>query len=159
MLPEETTKFIGQGKSTKILEVEKGAIRKFADAVNDHNRLYWDEDYARRLGYRSVIAPPGFFGWPVKWTKAGPHFTEETERMRVALGRAGYDRSLDGGIDYEFFRPVQAGDTLVASSVIKDIIERQGTTGKLAFLILETTYTNENGELVAKARTILIHRA
>ena len=44
------------------MEVEKGAIKKYADAVDDHNPLYWDDEYAKNSRYGSIIAPPGFFG-------------------------------------------------------------------------------------------------
>ncbi|MCJ7743240.1 MAG: MaoC family dehydratase N-terminal domain-containing protein [Dehalococcoidales bacterium] len=43
-------------------------------------------------------------------------------------------------------------------SVVKDVMEREGRTGKMAFMITETTYTNQKGEVVAKARGTSIHR-
>ena len=166
MLPEEVTGLIGQSLGTRIFDVEKGAIRKFADAVDDQNPLYWDEEYARNSRYSSMIAPPGFFGWPTKWAKGStfplsPEASGSTEAIanpRATLEKAGYGRLLDGGIEYEFFSPIRAGDTLTASSVIKNIIEREGRAGKIVFMVVETTYTNQNSELVAKARGTSIHR-
>ena len=166
MLPEEITKFIGTGGGVTVYEVEKGAIKKFADAVDDPNPFYWDEEYAENSRYGSIIAPPGFFGWPVKLAKRSTFLrAAETEgssdtrgNVGVALVEAGYPRVLDGGMEYDFFCPVRAGDTLAASSVIKDVIGREGSTGKMAFVITETTYINQNGELVAKARATSIHR-
>ena len=166
MLPEEVTKLIGQATGARIFEVEKGAIKKFADAVDDPNPLYWDEEYARNSRYGSIIAPPGFFGWPTKWAR-GSTFPLSPESVgsgeavvdsRAILAEAGYGRTLDGGMEYEFFRPVRAGDTLATSAIVKDIIEREGKAGKLVFLITETTYINQNGDLVAKARQTSIHR-
>ena len=58
MLPEEVAKFIGAGTGVVVFEVEKGAIKKFADAVDDGNPLYWDEEYAKNTKYGSIIAPP-----------------------------------------------------------------------------------------------------
>mgnify|MGYP001037013885 CR=1 FL=1 len=40
MLSEEIRRLIGKAGETVITEVEKGAIKKFADAVNDFNPLY-----------------------------------------------------------------------------------------------------------------------
>ncbi len=157
MLPEEVSKFIGK-KYTRTLEVEKGAIRKFADAVDDRNPLYWDEEYARKRGYRSIISPPGFFGWPLRWVTPGPLYTEELDELKNALDKIGYTRGLDGGMDYELYKPVQGGDTLSAVSHIKDVLERKGSTGKLAFSIIETTFTNQLGEVVAKSTATHIHR-
>jgi len=166
MMPEELTKLIGQGGSVRIFEVEKGAIKKFADAIDDRNPLYWDEEYARNSRYGSIIAPPGFFGWPTKWargstfplTPEGDDSAEPTPNPRPLLQKAGYGRGLDGGIEYEFFGPVRAGDTLAVRTTIKDMVEREGKAGNMIFVIIETTYTNQDGKLVAKARQTSINR-
>ncbi|MFC1966389.1 MaoC family dehydratase N-terminal domain-containing protein [Chloroflexota bacterium] len=160
MLPEEVTRLIGKRGSVMILEVEKGAIKKFADAVDDQNPLYWDEEHARNSRHGAIIAPPGFFGWPTRWPKGStfPLHTGITAEARDAASEAGYSRGLDGGMEYEFFTPVRAGDTLAASSMIKDIVEREGKTGKMVFLFTETTYTNQNGDLVARATHTSINR-
>lgn len=73
------------------------------------------------------------------------------------MAKAGYGRVLDGGVEWEFFMPVKAGDTITAENMIKDIMAREGRSGKMAFIIRETTYTNQNGEVVAKARGTSIH--
>ena len=51
---------IGAWAEPFIVEVEKGAIRRFADAIGDPNLLYRDEDYARRHGYAGILALPTF---------------------------------------------------------------------------------------------------
>lgn len=164
MLPEEITKFIGQAVGTSIFEVERETIRRFADAVDDPNPLYWDEEYAKKSRHGSIIAPPGFISSPwfsgrsTKWGSRDTTSAEATGELILALIKAGYGRVLDGGMEYEFFCPVRAGDTLTASSTIKDIVEREGKTGKMVFLFTETTFTNQNGDLVAKARQSSIHR-
>jgi acyl dehydratase len=61
MLPQEVIQLIGKKDETIIMEVEKGAIKKFADPIGDTNPLYWDEDFARNTEYGRIIAPPGFF--------------------------------------------------------------------------------------------------
>jgi acyl dehydratase len=166
MLPEEVTKFIGKSIGTVVCEVEKGAIKKFADAVDDPNPFYWDEKFAGKSRHGSIIAPPGFFGWPVKLPR-GMTFQrptdisdppEVTESLRAALAKAGFWRVVDGGIEYEFFLPVRAGDVLTAKSMIKDIVGREGKTGKMAFMVIETAYHNQSNELAAMARATAIYR-
>ena len=100
--------------SPKLYEVEKGAIRRFADAVDDYNPLYHDEEYARKSKYGSIIAPPGFFGWPSKQARNSPLAVDIPTELESAFERAGYPLSLvlDGGMEYEFFLPVRAGDVL-----------------------------------------------
>ena len=102
MLPEAVTQLIGKAAEPMIFEVERGAIKKFADAVGDSNPLYWDYEYAKKSRYGATIAPPGFFGWPVKWKAAMPLQQEIRTELMVALAEAGYGRVLDGGIEYEF---------------------------------------------------------
>ena len=158
MLPQEVVHLIGKTGETVIREVEKGAIKKFADAVNDHNPLYWDEEYARKSRYGSIIAPPGFFGWPVKWTKGLPTFSKIMDELMATMVNIGYVRGLDGGIEYDFFYPVRAGDILAAEPKIIDIYERERKDAKMIFSVIETSYSNQNGDLVAKTRQTLIHR-
>ena len=158
MISEEVTNLIGKVGDIMIMEVEKGAIKRYADAVDDRNPVYWDEEYARNSRYGSIVAPPGFFGWPTKWTGGMPIRTRLRDEVSAILAQAGYSRDLDGGVEYEFFCPVRAGDVLTALPRIIDIYEREGKTGKLAFSVVETTYTNQNGDLVAKARQTMIHR-
>ncbi len=159
MLPEEVKQLVGQTRSTRVFQVEKGAIKKFADAVDDRNPLYWDDEYTQRSRYGSIIAPPGFFGWPTQWERGKTFILyEENMEPRASLARLGYSRVLDGGMEYEFSLPVHAGDTLSATSVIKNIMEREGRSGKLVFVIIETTYVNQNGAVVARARSTSISR-
>jgi acyl dehydratase len=163
MLPEDVSRFIGNKGASSVFEVEREAIRRFADSVGDPNPLYWDEDYARKSKHGSIIAPPGFLsapwfaGRPRKWAGRGESAPDESAGVRAAIVKAGYGRILDGGIEYEFFKAVKAGDTIESSSVIADITVREGRTGKMAFLVTETTYTNQDGEVVARARSTGIH--
>ena len=158
MLPKEVTQLIGKRGETTVFEVEKGAIRRYADAVGDQNPLYWDEEYARRSGFGAMVAPPGFFGWPARWGVAGPFFPDLRQEVTDITAKAGYTRGLYGGVEYEFYHPIRAGDVLLATSEVKDIYEREGKTGKMVFLVIETTYARRDGQVVAKARETAIRR-
>ena len=151
MIPEEVTKLLGKTGEVITMEVEKGAIKRYADAVGDYNPRYWDEEYAKTSKYGSIIAPPGFFGWPTRWTGIQPVFPDiYSGEAKVALIQAGYTRYLYGGTDFEFYRPIRAGDILKGYPKVATIIEREGKSGQLIFVSIETTYTNQNGDVVAK---------
>ncbi len=152
MLSEEVTKLIGKVGDVRIMEVEKGAIKKYANAIDDPNPLYWDEEYAGNSRYGSMVAPPGFFGWPARWTGSIPIYVELAKEVTAVLVEAGYGRGLDGGTEYEFFCPIRAGDILAALPKVVDIYEREGKAGKMIFWVIETVYTNQNGDLAAKVR-------
>ena len=161
MIPEEIKKLIGTSSSPKFYEVEKGAIRRFADAVGDSNPVYYDEELARKSRYGSIIAPPGFFGWPSNQAGNSPLTIDIPAELEAAFERAGYPLSLvlDGGMEYEFFLPVRAGDVLKAVTTIRTLRERSGETGSIIVSFLDTTYHNQDGALVAKQQLMFVRRA
>ena len=161
MLPEEIKKLVGTSGKVQFYEVEKGAIRRFADAVDDANPLYYDEKYARNSKYGSVIAPPGFFGWPLKQIRNSPLAIDIPPELESAFAQAGYPLSLvlDGGIEYEFFLPVRAGDVLSAITTIRSLRERSAEAGTIIVAFLDTIYHNQAGALVAKQQAMFIRRS
>jgi acyl dehydratase len=161
MLPEELKKLIGTSGTVKLYEVEKGAIRRFAAAVDDNNPIYQDEEFARRSQYGSIIAPPGFFGWPLKQAHNSPLAVDMPAELEAAFAAAGYPLSLvlDGGMEYELFLPVRAGDVLAATTTVKNLRERSSETGSIILTILDTVYYNQNGALVARQQASFIRRS
>jgi acyl dehydratase len=150
---EELKKFIGKTDEPYIMEVEKGAIKRYAEAIGDPNPIYHDEEYARTSKHGIILSPPGFFGWPVK---SRPHLSGVRKELLEAIMKAGYKRLLDGGSEFDFLLPVRAGDIMAASTRIADVYEREGKAGKLIFAVTETTYINQNGDRVAKVRSTLV---
>lgn len=153
MVPDSLKQYIGKVDPPHIREVEKGAIRRYADAVGDDNPLYSDEEYARKSRYGCIIAPPGFFGWAKKTISS----SEGLVGLIGAMIEAGYAGILDGGMAYDFYLPVRVGDTLVVSPKVADITLKEGKT-KMMILRFEASYTNQNGDLVAKSYQTLIGR-
>ena len=158
MIPEEAKQLVGRTDPPIIRHVEKGAIRRYAEAVGNDNPLYQDDEYARRSLYGSIIAPPGFFGWPTKTPCSCTGLADIVGELQAALARGGFPRILDGGIAYDFFLPVRAGDILIASPKVTGLSEKEGKGGTMIICNFETTYTNQNGDLVAKANQTFIAR-
>ncbi|MFC2058600.1 MaoC family dehydratase N-terminal domain-containing protein [Chloroflexota bacterium] len=146
---------VGRSTEPEIIEIEKGAIERFASATDDLNPLYLDEEYARNSRFGSIIAPPGFFGLP---PKQGGGFVKLFNELREAMAAEGFLRILDAGIDYQFFYPVRAGDTLVAFSKISDVIMREGKAGKMIVGSIDTSHINQFGALVGIVRKNFIFR-
>ncbi len=144
VITDEMKAAIGVESEPSVYEIEKEPIRRWAESIGDSNPLYRDEEYARSKGYRSIIAPPGFmaqYAFPVKAGGGGRSF------------RSPFTRMLNGGNDYEFFKPIQSGDTISATNKLAEIRERTGGMGKMLIIINETTFKNQDGEIVAKARS------
>jgi hypothetical protein len=51
-----------------------------------------------------------------------------------------------------------AGDVLTTRSKVTNIYEKDGSSGKLVFMNFEVTFTNQNGEIVAKGKLNLLKR-
>jgi len=153
-MTDEVKAMIGTMAEPVIMEVERGAIRRYADAVGDDNPLFHDVEFAKNAGYEDMICPPGFWGWAIK----GKAVIGGLSMVGAVLVKAGLFRILDGGVDQEFYIPIRAGDTLTAYSKIADIREREGKAGKMVFTTVETTYLNQNGDKVAVNRATIIAR-
>lgn len=147
---DELQKMIGMRSEPVIFKVEEGAIQRYAEAIGDPNPLYNDPEYAKKSKHGRLICPPGFTGWPVKRGR----ITESISAMLVKAGAP--SRLLDGGVEFEFFEPIGAGDMLVTTTTLTQLTEKQTKLGSTLFATMETTYLNQSGNLVLKARQTLI---
>ena len=134
---------IGQVVSTEVADVERGAIRRFAEAIEDPNPLYVDESAARASGHRTVIAPPTFFR---SLRTATPAMPDEGTVPRL----------LDGGSAWEYSEPVYAGDRITLTTSLESLTERTGRLGKMLFAVYATEYTNQDGKRVAVQHNTII---
>lgn len=143
VITEEMRNAIGVESEPSVYEIEKEPIRRWAESLGDPNPLYRDEEYAKKQGYRGLVAPPAFmaqYAFPIKFGLPRASFKRP------------FTRNLNGGNEYEFFNPIQSGDVITSTTKIADLFERDGRMGKMLFVITETTYKNQDGDVVAKAR-------
>ncbi len=124
-------------------EASADAIRHFAYGTDDGNPLWLDPEHAAGSRHGKLVAPPAFLVsvlYPI--LHGAP--------MEVPLS------SLIGGVEFEWLRPVLAGEKLRADSVQKESYEKTSRSGKrLIFVIGEFTYRNGE-EVVAKATGTMI---
>lgn len=139
-------RIIGKNYPPALNEVEKGAIRRFAEASGDANPLYRDEEAARAAGYRSIVAPPTF---PATFS-AGVDF--------LAVLNINPRHVLIGEQSFEYHQTLCAGDKLLVTSRVVDIYEKMGTGGVMDFAVVEDEGRDERGELVYRARRTIIVR-
>ncbi|MCK4331193.1 MAG: MaoC family dehydratase N-terminal domain-containing protein [Dehalococcoidia bacterium] len=155
LITEELRKLIGVSGEPITYKVEEGAIQRYAEAIGDLNPLYHDVEYASKSKHGRLICPPGFTGWPIKGQiGALPGGASE---MMGAFAKAGApSRLLDGGIEFEFFIPIGAGDVLIATSKVADMTERETSMGKTMFITTETTFEKQNGDAALRSRATMI---
>ena len=137
---------IGRESEPTVVEVEKGAIRRLAEAIGDANPVLVDEAAARAAGFASLVAPPTF-----------PAVLSLNERFRHSLD-LGTRSLLLGEESIEYGRPVVAGDRLMVKSRVADVQERAGPSGASDVLVLETEARGADGELVFRTRETFILR-
>jgi|ERR671919_2368259 acyl dehydratase len=127
-------------------EVGREKIREFATAVGETNAIYHEAEAAKQAGHPEQLAPPTFP--TVLHVKSGPTVVADPD-----LG-LNYALVVHGTQEFEYRRPIYAGDTLTATPRIAEITAR----GPHEFLTIETTMTDPNGEVVCVARATLISR-
>ena len=151
---------LGMEFSPYSLTVEKNKIAEFAAAVAQKEdtesirNIYRDEQKAREAGYESIPIPPTFPTSFVFWTGGGLQGTVD------GVG-ADLNKLLHSEEEYEYFKPICAGDTLTRKMKVVEMYERGKKERKgwyAEITVLQTDVFNQNGELVLRARTTFIER-
>ena len=126
------------------MHVEFGKVGEFARAVKDEKDAY--------LGRDERLAPATFL-----MTIA--HWIGDLGKTRRGI-KLDYSRLLHGEQEFEYLRPIRAGDILTFRSRTKDVFEKQGKRGgTMTFVIGETEFRDVQGEVVAYMRNTAIETA
>ena len=122
---EEVKKLIGK-KKDEVFEVDKSILRLFNQCIGE--------------------ADP-------KWEKTA-HPGLLTAAMLsgsvLALGIPyPYKRGVAAGADWEFFKPIKAGDVITTSHEFADVQDKSSEKGPRVLLVFKSTHKNQKGEVVA----------
>jgi acyl dehydratase len=127
-------------------EVSRVKIAEFADAIGDPSPVYRSREAAQAAGHPDVIAPPTF-AIVISMANSGRAIGDPELGVNYAM-------IVHGEQKFEYARPIQAGDVLIATSTISNIRE----TGKLTMINTTTDIKTESGEQVCTAHSILVER-
>ncbi len=130
---ERWRSLVGERSQPVVNLIERGAVRKFAEAIGDPNPLYVDEEAAKRSLYGGLIVPPTFprtfeYGriedmyWPDSGMIHGEH-------------RVSYERG-----------PLKVGDEVHCYTEFKSYDEKESRGGLLGFIVLERFGEGPGGE-------------
>ena len=115
ILTDEMLKAVGFKTRPVTFEIGRGAIRKFAQSIEDHNPLFNDEQAARETRFGGMIAPPTF------GRMLGGIFL----KLPFQLPK----RGLDGGSEWEFFHPIRPGDRITVQTKLAELPRIRGQDG------------------------------
>lgn len=124
-------------------EVTRDMLLDYARLLGTVHPIYLDAEAARAHGYRDIIAMPTFVTANAARPLVPPH-----------LGFQGM--GINAGYECVFYGVVYPGDTLTYSTCIAEVYEKTGRSGKMRFVVRETTVSNQHGEKVALVRNPFI---
>jgi len=131
-------------------EIEAGKVEEFARAVKDNDPIHRDEEAAKERGFDRIPAPLTF-----ERVSMFPRY-RTVEKYGIDLGFQ-EEYTIHGEQEYEYERPMMVGDVLTGETTLVEVYERNGKRGgTMTFAVLETKYTDEDGELVVTARSTAI---
>lgn len=137
---------IGLTSNEYVFEVEKRHVQTFATAIGDDNPLYKDKAYAEQSAYGGLIVPPTF---PVSMNTGDGKLPLELDHRRM----------LHGEQEFIYHKPVRPGDRLICQMKVSDLYDKEGKSGKMQFLKLDTEMKDEAGELVCISRMNIVYRS
>ncbi|HEX2829252.1 MAG TPA: MaoC family dehydratase N-terminal domain-containing protein [Burkholderiales bacterium] len=164
LLTPEIEKYIGLESEPQLAcePVEKGAVRRHAQAVMDPDPIYMDEAYVRDTRYGKPVAPPLFpvtmlrapFGSPDLVTERAKnaYFDGILDTTSLGLPRLPLVNSsqLTGTVEVELYRYAEHGEAVWVQSRYRDIYERETSRGLLLFVIIETDFRDAAGGLICR---------
>ena len=140
---------IGKETPTVVAEVLAEETIPFAKALGDLNPLYVDEEAAKKSRYGGLLAPPTF---PV--TLAAGNMDPD---LFFELG-LNFASIVHGEQEFEYFKPLKVGQKIRIEGRVADITEKQGRSGILDVVVLETTGYDEAGDKAYIARMTLVSK-
>jgi hypothetical protein len=134
VITEELNSLLNVEFGLEVYEIEKGMLRKFAEAIEDKNPRWLEE------------APPTFPASLVPRELLNKLFNADIPLKRL----------LNGTSELEYLKPIRAGDVISITAKLTRLRQMAGTEGPTLFMFTEMTYTNQRGEVVVKGKSTYI---
>lgn len=134
VINEELKSLINVEFGPEVYEIEKGMLRKFAEAIDDPNPRWLEE------------APPTFPAAIVPKGLLNKLFNADIPLKRL----------LNGTSELEYLQPIRAGDVISITARLTRMRQVAGAEGPTLFMFTETTYTNQRGEVVVRGKNTYI---
>jgi hypothetical protein len=171
IINDDIRKYIGMETQPLVCcdPVERGAVRRFSQAIMDPDPIYMDEDYSARTRYGGPVAPPLFAAAMLRLEFGGRDLVQERAEDPDFDGAVGSSSlglppipcnlaMLNGGTDVEIFRLPRHGEWVSVTSRYKDIYERETSKGPMLFVVYESDFKDESGHLIMRFSKTQIRR-
>lgn len=164
---EELQSFVGQVAEPPRVSrypVDVAMIRNWAEALDDVNPIYVDDEAARAAGRAGIVAPPAMIS---TWVMSGYRRWREVQRLRAEgaaeetaysrllaiLDSEGYTSVVATDVEQSYEREIRPGDRVTCHYTIEAITgPRRTTLGEGWFLTLAKRYEDAEGAVLATER-------
>ena len=124
---DEMKTFVGNKGKPTVFEIDRNMIKRYCEAIGDASPMWHD-----RL-------PPGML----------------TAAMLMGEGAQmppfPYPGILDAGGDWEYFKPIKAGDSITVVNEFTGAEDKSNDKRKMLLFHMKSTFTNQHKEVVAVA--------
>lgn len=146
-------------------------LRRFVQGAMETDPIHWDVEAAAARGYDGVVATPLYpvnaFPRPSGTPDPLDRLVDDPDWDGTDLGaglgglppvQVALKRVLNGGVEAEFHQLARLGDVISSQARYADIAEREGRSGPMVLVTVETTYTNQDDAVLLRARSTIIIR-
>jgi acyl dehydratase len=157
--------------------IEREGLRIFTQAIMDPDPRYWDDEFAKTTKFGGIITPPIYCTYIGRRQRPGSEdpvsraFKENPNSDGIGGVRDGENRGklpsvpthlkriLNAGNEIELRQYPKLGDRIFSQAKYADIKERVAKDGaRMLIVTTQTTYTNQNGEVLCILRASQIRR-
>ena len=159
LIPSESLARVGEVLAGPVtVPIDRREAQRYAYAVGDENPLYFDEKAAHEAGYRTITVPPLFITHALVLPKPASTLREDGLYEDTTSVQLEVSRMMFGGEEWDFIEPVCVGDEITATTRLADLDQKEGSKGPFVRLVRETTFVNQDEQVVARSRQIGIAR-
>lgn len=148
LLSHELLSCIGRSSTPRTEIASRREIRKYSIATGWKNKAYLDGDEA-----------PPLFHVALFWDMVElDHLTPDGVSIDTLLPKFPLEKAMAGGLSIDYFRPIKAGDVLIATRTLTNIYEKSGSQGPIIFYEVIMKVETDGGEPVLIEKTTRLLR-
>ena len=148
LLGDDLLSCIGRTSAPRTEIASRREIRKYSIATGWKKKEYLDGDEA-----------PPLFHLALFWDMVElDKLTPDGVSIDGLLPKFPLEKAMAGGLSIDYFRPIMAGDVLVATRSLTDIYEKSGSQGPIIFYEVVMRVETVDGEPVLTEKTTRLLR-